>query len=105
MSNESQYLSNQIQRTLKAINLMAGHEVNGIAPNDLAKALDTSLPNVTRVLINLKHGNFAETLPSNPSRWRLSPALVQITNTVELNIRQAIQQLDIDQRNYRLLSH
>lgn len=105
MPNDNPYLSDQIQRTLSVIQLMAGHEVHGVALNDLAKELETSLPNITRAMKNLQHANFVETLPTNEKRWRLSPKLVQITNTVEANMRQVMQQLDIDQRNYRLLSH
>lgn len=105
MSNDSQYLSNQIQRTLAVIHVMAGREVHGISPSELARVIDTSQANITRILANLKHANYAEHLPSNNSRWRLAPRLVQIANTVEANIKQSVQQLDIDQRNYSLLSH
>ena len=105
MSNDSQYLSNQIQRTLAVMHTMAGHEVHGISPGELAKIIDTSQSNITRILANLKHAQYAEHLPSNNSRWRLAPRFVQIANTVNLNMTKAIQQLDIDQRNYSLLSY
>ncbi|NRA56268.1 MAG: Rrf2 family transcriptional regulator [Gammaproteobacteria bacterium] len=105
MSNESQYLSDQVQRTLNVMFVMAGHEAQGISPSELAKLVGTSPANITRVLANLKHAQFVELLPSNNSRWRLAPKFVQIANTVTINIKQAMQQLDIDQRNYSLLSH
>ncbi|MBB1386600.1 hypothetical protein H5119_13800 [Pseudoalteromonas sp. SG45-5] len=97
------YLSAQVQRVLKTIELMAGHEIDGVEPGKLAQALNTSGADVTRILTNLEHGGFAERLPSNAKRWRLHKSLVQISNTVENNFRTALRQLQTEANNYNVL--
>ncbi|PKG73152.1 hypothetical protein CXF86_19065 [Shewanella sp. GutCb] len=104
INNDSQYISEQVQRTLKVISVMAGREAQGISPSELAKLAQTSPANITRALANLKQASFAERLPSDTSRWRLAPKLVQIANSVSLNLNQAQLQLQQDQQNYSLLA-
>lgn len=104
MNNDSQYISEQVQRTLKVISVMAGREVQGISPSELARIAQTSPANITRIMANLKQASFAERLPSDPNRWRLAPKLVQIANSVSLNLNQAQLQLQQDQQNYSLLA-
>ncbi|QFU23761.1 MarR family transcriptional regulator [Shewanella eurypsychrophilus] len=104
VKNDSQYISGQVQRTLKVMSVMAGREVQGISPSELAKLAQTSPANITRILANLKQAQFAERLPSDSSRWRLAPKLVQIANSVSLNLNQAQLQLQQDQQNYSLLA-
>lgn len=65
------------QRLLKVILFLAGHEVDGLPPGQIASALKTSAANVTRDLANLKEGGFAEQLEAT-GRWRLGPRLPQI---------------------------
>ncbi|NKF51389.1 MarR family transcriptional regulator [Shewanella sp. WXL01] len=103
-ANKNSYLSDQVQRTLKVILALTGNEVKGISPGELAKRTDISPANITRVLANLEHAQFAQRLPQDSSRWRLAPKLVQIANTVSLNLNQAQLQLQQDQQNYSLLA-
>ncbi|WP_046007433.1 MarR family transcriptional regulator [Pseudoalteromonas rubra] len=97
------YISPQVQRTLKALTLMAGNEVEGIEPKQLAEALETSNADVTRILANLVKAGFAERLPKNDKRWRLSKALVQLSNTVDHNFTNALRELQQEAINYRVL--
>jgi len=97
------YLSAQAQRPLIVIKAMAGKEVSGVSPAELAKLVNISASNVTRVLANLEAQQFIERLPSDDKRWRLSATLVQMANTVSLNFTQSLQQLQQDQGNYGLL--
>lgn len=71
------YINAAQQRLLKVVVLLAGNEFNGLAPSDLAKALNTNPSNITRDLANLKEAGLAEQLPDT-ARWRLGPKLVQI---------------------------
>ena len=98
------YLSDQIQRTLKVITIMAGNEVNGISPGEIAKIAQTSSANITRILANLQHSGFAEPLPTDKTRFRLAPPLVQLANTVAINFRQHQQQIQQEAHNYGLLA-
>lgn len=107
-NNESkyeQYRSDMIQRNFKVMFIMAGHEVHGISPSELAKLAQTSPSDITRITANLKLAGIAELLPSNSERWRLAPKLAQVSNTILIGISNADQQLQQDQHNYSRLSH
>lgn len=97
-----QYISDQVQRTLRIIRAMAGNEVSGISPTEIAKKTKTSASNVTRVLANLEAQRFVERLPGDNKRFRLAAAFVQIANTVTIGLTRAKQQLDGDIHNYEL---
>ncbi|TQF69577.1 hypothetical protein [Pseudoalteromonas luteoviolacea] len=96
----SNYSSAQIQRTLVAIELMAGHEVYGIEPKTLATQLGCSGSDVTRILANLREAGWAEPLRNDNQRWRLNKKPVHICNTVSHNITNAIRDLQIEQSKY-----
>lgn len=65
------------QRLLKLITLLAGHELTGAAPGELARLQNCTPSLITRDLANLAIAGFAEHVPET-GRWRLSPQLVQI---------------------------
>lgn len=71
------YINAAQQRVLKLLMLLAGHEVLGLAPGEIAKALRTSASNVTRDLANLKEAGMAEPL-ADTGRWRITPRVGQI---------------------------
>lgn len=71
------YINTAQQRVLALIFRLAGHEIQGLAPSELASAMRTSASNMTRDLANLKEAGFAEPLESG--RWRLTPRVVQIS--------------------------
>lgn len=78
MSDEAgKYISEAQQRLLKLIQLLSGHELEGLAPGDIAKLNGCSPSQVTRDLANLKAFGWAEQLPST-QRWRLGPDIVRI---------------------------
>jgi DNA-binding IclR family transcriptional regulator len=83
---------------------MAGKEISGISPTELAKLANVSASNITRVLANLEAQQFVERLPADNKRYRLGVALVQLSNTVALNLSQAQLQLQQDQTNYSRLA-
>lgn len=73
----AKYAHDGQQRMLKLISLLAGYELVGAAPSDLAKAQDCSPSLITKDLANLALGGYAEHVPAT-GRWRLSPEVVQI---------------------------
>lgn len=73
---EDKYRNESQQRGYRVLLALAGHEVNGIAPGDIAKGLRISASNATRDLANLRIAGLAEEL--EPGRWRLSPRVPQI---------------------------
>lgn len=70
------YRNEAQQRLCKLITLLGGHEVVGVAPGALAKALETNPSNVTRDLWNLKEAGFAEEMAGGA--WRLAPRFARI---------------------------
>lgn len=72
----SDYTNAAQQRILQVLLVLAGHEIDGLAPGQIATAVKTSASNVTRDLANLKEAGLAEQLES--TRWRLTPRVPQI---------------------------
>lgn len=71
------YISEAQQRILGLVATLAGHEIEGLAPGDIAKVQGCSASQVTRDLANLKRFGWAEQLPAT-ARWRLGPDIVRI---------------------------
>ncbi len=86
------YLNAAQQRVLDLQFRLAGHEVEGVAPSELARALKTSASNITRDLANLRQAGVAEPLESG--RWRLTPRIVRISILVAESLARAQARLD-----------
>ena len=71
------YSSDSQQRLLTLVMVLAGNEMDGLAPSQVAKAAECSPSQVTRDLANLKHAGWAEQVAAT-GRWRLGPAPVQL---------------------------
>lgn len=74
----SDYTHEGQQRILKLVMLLAGHEIHGLAPSQIARDQGCSASMVTRDLDNLRTAGFAEVVPETKG-WRLAPMVVQIT--------------------------
>lgn len=72
------YISAAQQRLLHLIDLLAGHELQGLAPGEIAKALSCAPSAVTRDMANLHAAGWAEKTPKG-ERWRLSPHVIQLS--------------------------
>ena len=57
------YINAAQQRLLQLIDLLAGHELQGLAPSEIAKALSCTAPMVTRDMANLQAAGWAEKTP------------------------------------------
>lgn len=99
MSDDAKYISDGQQRLLGLIKALAGHEVNGLAPAQIAKANNCSAPAVTRDLANLKAQGFAEQI-TDTGRWRLGPAMVQIATSFATGLTRASTRLAEVQNRY-----
>jgi DNA-binding IclR family transcriptional regulator len=71
------YISEAQQRILGLVVTLAGHEIEGLAPGDIAKFQSCSPSQVTRDLANLKHFGWAEQIQAT-GRWRLGPDIVRV---------------------------
>lgn len=95
---KSGYINASQQRILRAVMCLAGHEVDGLAPTELARALRTSASNVTRDLANLQEAGFAEKIDSDG--WRLTPKIVQISTACGAGIARAQDRLAETQQRF-----
>ena len=93
------YICGPQQRILKLLTLLAGHEVHGLAPSEIAKSQDCAAPVVTRDLANLRAAGLAEQLPDT-GRWRLAPLLVQIALAHQLALDRAQRKLNESSLRY-----
>lgn len=71
------YINSAQQRVLALLFRLSGHEIEGVAPGELAQALRTSASNITRDLANLREAGVAE--PLENGRWRLTPRIARIS--------------------------
>jgi DNA-binding IclR family transcriptional regulator len=78
MSTDNPYTNEGQQRILALVRLLAGHEITGMSPKQIADQQSCSASLVTRDLANLKQAGFAEQTPET-NYWRLSPEVVQIS--------------------------
>ena len=89
----SAYTNEGQQRILRLINVLAGHEITGIAPAEIARQMDVKAPVVTRDLANLQEAGYAEHV-ADTGRWRLSPQIVQISIRHGMALAQAESRLN-----------
>ncbi len=102
---EKQYTSGSQERGYKVMLLLAGHEIDGIAPGQIAEALKTNPSNITRDLRVLQNVGLAEPLPHNPKLWRLAPKLVQIANAYASHIAEMQRRSDEVKQRYTRNPH
>lgn len=86
-------LSAPIQKTCDLFRLLAGHELLGLAPGEIAKGLGVSPAWVSLNLPALATTGYVEQVQGT-NRWRLGVQLVRIALTVSTNLNKAKQQLD-----------
>ena len=81
------YTCRSQQRLIKAIAAMAGRELDGIAPGELAELTGMNASQVTAALANLQIAGWAEKNPSGT--WRLTPKPVMIFGKVAESFERA----------------
>lgn len=86
-------LSGPIQKTCDLFRALAGHELLGLTPGEIAQVLKVSPSWVSINLPALVPTGFIEQVPGT-NRWRLGVQFVRISVTVSTNLHQAKRQLD-----------
>ena len=92
------YRSASQQRVLRVLVVLGGHELEGIAPGDVARALDIAPSAVTHDLANLALAGLAERLDTG--RWRLTPRITQIAIALLNGVSRARRKLDEVEQRY-----
>lgn len=97
-TSPTHYINDAQQRLLQVIDLLSGHEVQGLLPSEIAKSMGCSAPLVTRDMANLQHAGWAERTPKG-DRWRLSPHAIQLSLRFAAGLAESERALkDITQR-------
>lgn len=86
-------LSGPIAKTCYLFRLLAGHELLGLAPGEIAKGLGVSPSWVSQNLPALATTGFVEQV-AGTNRWRLGVQFVRIATTVATNLNAAKRQLE-----------
>jgi DNA-binding IclR family transcriptional regulator len=95
----SDYTHDGQQRVLRLVMLLAGNEITGLAPADIARQQECSASCVTRDLDNLRSAGWAEQVPET-QRWRLAPQVVQIGIRHMTALDRATARLDETKQRY-----
>ena len=93
MTEKTYPLAGPIRKTCDLFRLLAGHEVLGLAPGEIAKGLGVPPSWVSQNLPALATTGFVEQV-AGTNRWRLGVQLVRIATTVATNLNAAKRQLD-----------
>ena len=86
-------LAGPIRKTNALYRLLAGHELLGLSPGEIAKGIDVSPSWVSINLPALAEDGFVEQVQGT-NRWRLGVQFVRIAITVTTNLNQNKRQLD-----------
>lgn len=93
MTRATSYTNAAQQRVLQLIDLLAGHELQGLTPTEIGRALGSAAPQVTRDLDNLRTAGWAELHP-NGKTWRLAPHAIQISLRYAAGLQAGVQALN-----------
>ncbi len=95
----TEYNNKAQRRALELLTILAGHEIDGLAPGDLAKAAEATPSTITRDLRVLADAGFVEQI-TETKRWRLAPRLVQIALAHMAGIERVKQRVGEVQQRY-----
>lgn len=93
MSSSTKAKAGSIRKANALYRLLAGHELLGLSPGEIAKGLEVSPSWVSLNLPELAEDGFVEQVQGT-NRWRLGVQFVRIAITVSTNLNQAKRQLD-----------
>lgn len=101
MTDARAYTNDSQSRGYQVLLTLAGNEFTGLAPSEIAKAVDASPSAITRDLRVLQDAGLAEPILET-GRWRLGPKLVQIALAFSDHLARSQRKVDeINQRYTR----
>ena len=94
-------LPESVRKTCELFRLLAGHELLGLAPNEIAAGLNVAPSWVSKNLPALSSTGFVERVEGT-NRWRLGVAFVRISVTVVTNMSAAKRRLEETSQRYQV---
>jgi len=105
MTTETNTDGRALRKACRYFTTLAGYEVDGLRPGQIAQALDVQPATVTRDLRILEDEGFVERVPGMDDRWRLGPKAIQIARAHELGLERARGRVkEVEQRYSRVPS-
>lgn len=96
--SERAYHNAAQERGYRVLMALPGHELVGVAPGELARALGVSPSSITRDLAVLAKVGLAEQIPET-GRWRCAPRFVQAALSFSVHLERAKSRVaEIEQR-------
>lgn len=93
-------LPDHSRKVCELLRFLAGHEVLGLAPGEIAKGIGVSPSWVSRTLPAMEaETGFVERV-ADTGRWRLGVPLVRIATTVQTNLQTEFERLQQTGRRY-----
>lgn len=92
--------SSALTKGVRVLFALAGHEVDGLSPSELAQAARISASDATRFRKDLTELGLVEEVPGINGRYRLSPKLVQIARAHDAGIERSRSRLDETLQRY-----
>ncbi len=98
------YNNDSQARGYKVIFALAGNELLGLLPGEIAKRVDAPPSAITRDLSVLQQAGIAEQIPET-GRWRLGPRLVQIALAYGQQLERAQTRINEIHQRYQRNPH
>ena len=96
---KTDYTSSCQQRILKVLLAMFGHEIDGLAPGQIAKLAEITPQEATRDIHNLVVAGYVEQVPHN-GQYRVSPMLGRKALAILHTIERAAQRVEETRNRY-----
>lgn len=99
MAVDSKYICDSQQRIFAVLEVLIGHEVDGMATKDVAAAAKISQSTVYRDLMNLMAAGWAEQLEDG--KWRLSVNASRYIRRINDGIMSALARVNKARKEYQ----
>ena len=99
MSTQHPYHYGSQQRALQVLLVLFGHEIDGLSPSQIAKAVQASPSAITRDIHNLVVAGYVEQVPHN-GQYRVSPMLGRKALAILHTIERAAQRVEETRNRY-----
>ncbi len=97
--DESRYSCDSQQRVLILVDVMVGHEVNGMTTKELADRMNVNTTTIYRDLVNLQIAGWVEQLQDG--KWRISIDAAKMLRKINDGIQTALSKVNAARAAYQ----
>lgn len=100
MTTETNTEGRALRKVCAYFRVLAGHEVEGLRPGQIAQGAGVAAATVTRDFRVLQDEGFVERVPGMEDRWRLGPKPVQIALSHQVGMERLTARLNEVKQRY-----